>query len=187
MSASSTRDFAETLLGLAAAGFEPAAEAAARDLLRDGLAVGALGAREAAPQLIASLAREAGGKPDATLFAQSALTRVPAVAAARVNGAAMHVLDFEPMWNPANHSLSTTLPAVLALAEARGIGAVLPALALGIEAQARMRIASGQFEPGQLLFHPPGMVGAIGSAAACALMLGLDATGMAHEIGRAHV
>ncbi len=29
----------------------------------------------------------------------------------------MHVLDFEPMWSPANHALSTTLPAVLALAE----------------------------------------------------------------------
>ena len=86
MSASSTRDFAETLLGLAAAGFEPAAEAAARDLLRDGLAVGALGAREAAPQLIASLAREAGGKPDATLFAQSALTRVRASKAVMARG-----------------------------------------------------------------------------------------------------
>lgn len=183
MSISWTRDFAETLLGMAAAGLAPAAEAAARDLLRDGLAVGALGAREAAPQLIAGLAREAGGRADATLLAQSALTRVPAVAAARVNGAAMHVLDFEPMWNPANHSLSTTLPAVLALAEARGIGGVLPALALGIEAQARMRLASGQFEPGQLLFHPPGMVGAIGSAAACALMLGLDAAGMTHAMG----
>jgi hypothetical protein len=42
-----------------------------------------------------------------------------------------------------------------------------------VEAQARLRIASGQFEPGRLLFHPPGMVGAMGSAAGCGIVLGL--------------
>ena len=43
--------------------------------------------------------------------------RVTVESAAQVNGAAMHVLDYEPMWNPANHSLSTTLPALFALSE----------------------------------------------------------------------
>jgi 2-methylcitrate dehydratase PrpD len=31
----------------------------------------------------------------------------------------MHVLDFEPMWSPANHAVLTTVPAVLAVAESR--------------------------------------------------------------------
>ncbi|PZW38699.1 aconitate decarboxylase [Humitalea rosea] len=193
MSGSATRAFADALLARAQAGLGPAASATATDLLRDGVAVACLGALEPAPRILARLARETGGAAEATLFAQTdGPALVPAEAAARANGAAMHVLDYEPMWNPANHALSTTLPAVLALAErqARLVpgsapdGArILLALALGIEAQARLRLASGQFEPGQLLFHPPGMVGAIGSAVACGLLLGLDAEGLTHAMG----
>jgi aconitate decarboxylase len=107
----------------------------------------------------------------------------------------MHVLDYEPMWNPANHSLSTTLPALLAVAEmaARGDAAtgaspirgedILRALNLGVEAQERLRLASSQFEPGQLGFHPPGAVGALGSAFACGLLLGLDNDALVHALG----
>jgi aconitate decarboxylase len=186
-----TLGFAAALLDRAAAGLSPAAGRTATDLVRDGLAVAALGAAEAAPRHLAALAAEAGGAPTATLIAQG-VPRLPAAAAARVNGAAMHVLDFEPMWNPANHALSTTLPALLALAEALAGGAgeaapggarLLLALAVGVEAQARLRLASGQFEPGQLLFHPPGMVGAIGAAAGCGVLLGLDAPRLAHAMG----
>ena len=43
------------------------------------------------------------------------------VQATYVNGSSMHVLDFEPMWSPANHQLSTSLPGILALAEYRDI------------------------------------------------------------------
>ncbi|MGG5809321.1 MmgE/PrpD family protein [Falsiroseomonas sp. CW058] len=191
MSAGSvTQGFAEGLLRQASAGLSAAAARRCGELVCDGLAVGALGAGEAPPRHLAALAAEAGGAPESTLLAQG-LTRVPPVAAARVNGAAMHVLDFEPMWNPANHSLSTTLPALLALAEAlarRGGAApdgarLLLALAVGVEAQERLRIASAQFEPGSFLFHPPGMVGAMGAAAACGVLLGLDAGRLAHALG----
>lgn len=182
---SATLAFARFLLDRATAGLTPAAAKAAADLVCDGIAVAALGAKEPAPRHIAALAVEAGGAAQAVLIGQGA-PRLPAAAAARVNGAAMHVLDFEPMWNPANHSLSTTLPALLALAEARGgvPGArLLLALAVGIEAQARLRIASGMFEPGQFTFHPPGMVGAIGSAAGCGILLGLVADRLAMAMG----
>jgi aconitate decarboxylase len=180
-----TLAFAESLLERAAAGLTPAATQAAADLVCDGLAVAALGAEEPAPRHLAALAVEAGGAAQAVLIGQGA-PRVPAAAAARVNGAAMHVLDFEPMWNPANHSLSTTLPALLALAESRGGvpgSQLLLALAVGIEAQARLRTASGMFEPGQFTFHPPGMVGAIGSAAGCGILLGLDAKRLSMAMG----
>ena len=103
------------------------------------------------------------------------------------------MLDYEPMWNPANHSLSTTLPAVLALAEllmgqrraaaAPGGRDLLAALAIGIETQARLRRASNQFEPGELVFHPPSTVGPLGSAIACGLLLGLDADRLTYAIG----
>lgn len=178
-----TLAFARHLLEMAAEGLTELAERRAGELVCDGIAVAALGAAEAPPRLLAALAREAGGAAEASLIAQGG-ARLPMAAAARVNGAAMHVLDFEPMWNPANHSLSTTLPALLALAEARGPNVPLRlALAVGVEAQERLRIASAQFEPGGFLFHPPGMVGAMGAAAACGVMLGLDEGRMAHALG----
>jgi aconitate decarboxylase len=106
----------------------------------------------------------------------------PASVAARINGMSMHVLDFEPMWNPPNHAMSPLLPALLALAEPRETAnggplgaALLRALAKGIEVQGRLRVSSRQFEPGRLSMHPPGLVGPIAAALACADLLGLDA------------
>jgi aconitate decarboxylase len=180
-----TGAFADFLLESARAGLSPRAREVAIRLFCDGIAVAALGAREAAPQLLYLQAAESGGVPHATPIAQGAQS-LPASTVARINGAAMHVLDYEPMWNPANHSLSTTLPALLALAEMRGDidGArLLTALATGIEAQARLRQASGMFEPGEFIFHPPGMVGAIGSAVGCGILLGLDSEKLAMAIG----
>lgn len=174
-----TEDFTATLLGLAQAGLDDAARQAAKSLVLDGLAVAALGASERGPSILAELAPEQPIPAGAGLIGRP--KRVSPADAARINGAAMHVLDFEPMWNPANHSLSTVLPALLALAEAEEPASaqrlgerILTGLAIGIEAQERLRLSSGQFEPGELVFHPPGAVGPIGSAAACAWLLGLD-------------
>src|SRR5262245_25047169 len=189
-----TRDFADYLRALAATPLDAAARQAAVDLFVDGLAVAALGAAQTGPRLLAGLAIETASRPEATLIGHA--DRCSAVQAARVNGAAMHVLDYEPMWSPANHALSPVLPALLALAEREARtcdGAhlhppgprLLAALVVGIEAQARLRLASGQLEPGDLVFHPPGAVGPIGSAVACAMWLGLDPAQFVHAIGMA--
>ena len=189
-----TQDFATELAALAAKGLDPEARQAATWLVLDGLAVAALGADQTGPRLLAETVLEAQARPVATLIGHAAGSS--AADAARVNGAAMHVLDYEPMWNPANHAVSTTLPALLALAESGHGGEqtaadrdeptgsrLLTALALGIEAQARLRLSSGQFEPGRLVFHPPGAVGPLGSAVACSILIGLDAEHLTHAIG----
>ncbi|KAB0268872.1 MmgE/PrpD family protein [Microvirga brassicacearum] len=187
-----TNAFAQELQTFAARPLDASSRDAAIALFVDGLAVSALGARDPGPGLIADLAIESGAGPQATLIGHG--TKSSVAEAARVNGAAMHALDFEPMWNPANHALSTTLPAVLALAEREAndvhsattlsLGSrILSALATGIEAQARLRLSSGQFEPADLVFHPPGAVGPIGSAVACAVFLGLDGDHLTHAIG----
>jgi aconitate decarboxylase len=157
--------------------------AAARRLVLDGLAIAIAGTNEEAIRILAAHYREQGGAAQATAIGQN--FRLNTVTAASLNGAAMHVLDFEPMWSPANHALSTTLPAVLALAEARGGNGreVVTALVKGIEMQGWIRQASGQFEARQTRFHPPGAVGPLGAAVAAGHMLGLDATGLAHAIG----
>jgi aconitate decarboxylase len=195
-SPSITLAFAEFLRDLDRRGLDPAARRVAQMLVRDGIAVAIAGADEPGPRLMRALAATSGAATAATLIGSRRRTSV--AEAARANGVAMHVLDWEPMWNPANHALSTTLPAILALAEAkarrtgpfagvrdRGGYAgeeLLRALAIGIEAQERVRIASGQFEPGSLRFHPPGIVGPLGSAVACGLLLGLDAARLAHAL-----
>ena len=161
-----------------------AARAAARRLVLDGLAVAVAGSKqEASPGVLAGHLQEMGG-----IEAASAIGfgfRTSPVSAAYLNGVSMHVLDFEPMWNPANHQLSTTLPAALALAEARGMGGrdVLTALVKGIEMQGWIRQASQQFEARQARFHPPGQVGPMGGAVAAAHMLGLDVTALRHALG----
>jgi aconitate decarboxylase len=166
---------------------DPDLRAQCRLLLLDGLAVAVAGAAEPGPRLMADLARRDGEGGPARVIGHRFGTTV--VQAARVNGMAMHVLDFEPMWNPPNHALSPLLPAVLALAErlelegaaAQG-DAVLRAIALGVEAQGRLRLASGQIEPAKLTLHPPGVVGPLAAALACGAMLGLSGERLAAAV-----
>ncbi|MDT7951582.1 MAG: MmgE/PrpD family protein [Acetobacteraceae bacterium] len=166
---------------------DPALLRRCRLLLLDGLAVAVAGAAEPGPRAMAALARENGGGP-ATLIGQGA-SAAPANAA-RVNGMSMHVLDYEPMWNPPNHAISPLLPALLALAERREAagsspqgGVLLSCLAKGIEAQGRLRLASGQIEPAKLSLHPPGAVGPLAAALACGSMLGLAPERLAAAVG----
>jgi aconitate decarboxylase len=167
---------------------DPALQDQCRLLLLDGLAVAVAGAAESGPGIMAQSARfECPGGP-ATVIGRGFTTGV--VQAARVNGMAMHVLDFEPMWNPPNHALSPLVPALLALAEKReedGAGpqglAVLRAIAKGVEAQGRLRLASGQIEPAKLSVHPPGAVGPLAAALACGDMLGLSGERLAAAVG----
>jgi aconitate decarboxylase len=161
---------------------------AARQLFLDGVAVAVAGARlEEAPRILAAHFADpvtgAGGGSAASLLGLDA--RLGTVPAALVNGAAMHVLDFEPMWLPATHALSPALAAALALGETLGsTGAkILHAMVLGIEIQGRLRQAAGALESHELHFHPPGFVGPIGGAVAAGHLLDFDADAFANAIG----
>ena len=164
--------------------------ARARLLLLDGLGVAVAGAGEPGPRMAAELARADQAAPVATVIGHGFATSL--TGAARVNGMAMHVLDFEPMWHPANHALSSLLPALLGLAEQREAGGapaqgreLLIALAKGVEIQGRLRLSSGQMESHELTLHPPGAVGSLAAAAAVGTFLGFDAQRMAMAVGTA--
>lgn len=162
---------------------DAAAIAAARRLVLDGLAIAIAGTEEEAIEILAAHYREQGGQPAAVAIGQG--FRLPPFSAAALNGAAMHVLDFEPMWSPANHALSTTLAAILAIAEGtRATGRdILTALVKGVEMQGWIRQASGQFEAQTMLLHAPGAAGPFGAAVASGHLLGLDAGRLANAIG----
>jgi aconitate decarboxylase len=81
------------------------------------------------------------------------------------------------MWHPATHATSPTLPAILGLAEMRDSSGkdAIRALAVAFEVQGRLRLGGHPAERiGRRGFHPPGMVGPLGAAAAGSVLLGLD-------------
>jgi 2-methylcitrate dehydratase PrpD len=179
-----TGPLCERIAGTGDGDIGEAATAAARRLVLDGIAVAVAGARtERAIRILADHLRAQEAKPVASAIGLG--FGLATVQAALLNGAAMHVLDFEPMWNPATHALSPTLPAVLALAEAEGASGrdVVTALVKGIELQGWIRQASGHTEYRVHTFHPPGMVGPLGAAVAAGHVLRLDAGRLAHAIG----
>ena len=161
----------------------PQARATARQLVLDGLAIALAGTEEEAVRILAEHYRGFGARGDATALGFGFRTAIPCAAA--LNGAAMHVLDFEPMWTPSNHALSTTLPAILALAETHNVTGrdVITALVKGIEIQGWTRHSGHVYEHGGARFHPPGLVGPLGSAVAAGHVLGLDAKVQANALG----
>ena len=150
----------------------PEAVYAAKIVILDGLAVSLTGSQEQAARIVAEYAMEMGGKPVSSVFGHGFKTSPPM--AAFVNGVAGHVLDYEVMWHPATHATSPTLPGILALAESSGSTGrdIIAARVTGFEVQGRIRVASADLSLGG--FHPPGLVGVMGSAAAGSAMLKLD-------------
>ena len=157
--------------------------AAARRLVLDGLSIAVAGTEEDTIQILAEHYKGFGARGDATAIGFG--FRTSPLWAAALNGAAMHVLDFEPMWTPSNHALSTTLPAILALAETRDITGqdLITALVKGIELQGWIRFAGHLYETGGIRFHPPALVGPMGSAVAAGHVLGLTPEQLANALG----
>jgi len=106
----------------------------------------------------------------------------PAPEAAWINATAAHALDFDDVAQR-GHPSTVLVPAILA--EAQAIGAtgrqMVLAYAAGYETWAELvrRDADGHHNKG---WHPTGIFGAIGAAAACASLRGLTGEQAAHAI-----
>ena len=157
--------------------------ALARQCVLDYYGVALAGASDPLVGMLLDEANDAGGAPQAGIIADTA--RLPALAAALVNGAASHALDYDDV-NLAmpGHTTVAILPALLALAEHRKSSGreVIAAFVAGYEAACRIGSAlrPGHYERG---FHSTGTVGAFGAAAACAHLLGLDTEATARALG----
>jgi 2-methylcitrate dehydratase PrpD len=130
-------------------------------------------------------ALEQGGAPRATAI--GAGRRLPAPLAAFVNGVLAHSLDYDDTHLPSIlHPSASVVPASLAVAQAHGCtGAdLVPAVAVGLEVAVRLGMAgydrdsgaNAWFDRGQ---HATSICGAVGSAAAAAKLMGLDASEIA--------
>ncbi|GAA4322449.1 MmgE/PrpD family protein [Pigmentiphaga soli] len=99
--------------------------------------------------------------------------RAPAHVAAWINGTAAHVLDYDDVALKGSHPSAVLVPAILAEAEALGASGadVLRAYVAGFETWGELiaRDAGNYQRKG---WHPTGVFGAVGAAAACAALRG---------------
>jgi len=179
-----TRTLAEQARKLTLADIPEVTRAWARQCILDTIACGIAGASDELTEILLAEMREQGGKEAASVWGHTG--KLPAAAAAIVNGAAAHALDFDDV-NLAmpGHPSVAILPGLLALAEERGdSGAdVLTAFVAGYELQCRVgRIISPGHYDG-LGFHSTATVGSFGAAAACAHLMGLDSEKFAIALG----
>jgi 2-methylcitrate dehydratase PrpD len=155
----------------------------ARQCILDYFGVAFAGADDELVGLVLDELTEAGGAPQASVIGHRA--RLPALSAALVNGAAGHALDYDDVnMTMPGHPSVTILPGLLALAELKRSSGreVITAFVAGYETACRIGAA---LQPGHynLGFHSTGTVGAFGTAAACARLLGLDAEATAMALG----
>jgi 2-methylcitrate dehydratase PrpD len=137
------------------------------------------GAHDPAPQLLRKALGPVGG--EASLYFSG--ERAPAPEAAWINGTAGHALDYDDVASLRGHPSTVLVPAILAEAEARGASgrATLAAYVAGYETWAELawRDPGHHHRKG---WHPTGIFGPIGAAAACASLRRLDAQRTIHAL-----
>ncbi|WNV76181.1 MmgE/PrpD family protein [Geodermatophilus sp. DSM 44513] len=144
---------------------------------------------EVSAAAVTAVVRGWGGPADATAIGTG--TRVPAPAAALVNGTLAHSLDFDDTHLPSVlHPSASVVAAALAVAEATGASgpALLDAAGVGIEVAVRLGMGGYDRERGNSEFferglHATSICGAVGAAVAAATVGGLDADGIGHAAG----
>lgn len=144
----------------------------ARDAIIDLVAVMIPGAQEEVTQKVYSLAKSWGVGDCHAVGFEGGLS---APMAALVNGTAAHALDFDDNFDPAKaHATAVLGPALLALAEERGYrgNKLLDAYIVGLQMIGRVGQGVNPYHRNRG-WHATATVGAVGSAAGCARLLGL--------------
>ncbi len=153
--------------------------------LMDWAACAIAGTDEPVARILRDLALEDGGRGEASVVGSG--VRLPARAAALVNGAASHALDFDDThFAHIGHPSVVVISAALAVAEMTGADdtAFTDAALVGAELSVRLGIwlGRGHYQAG---FHQTATAGVFGATGAAGRLLGLDAGQMAHALGLA--
>lgn len=148
---------------------------ATRRLLVNTVSLATAAARRTSVDMMLRLQQELGGAEQVAVLGRP--ERLSLFAAPVVNGMSAHVDDFDDTHLPTIvHPGAPVVPAVLALAEQRGIDGheVMSAILAGVEVSLRVAdaISPGLINRG---WHPTATAGHLGSAVACARLLGMDA------------
>jgi 2-methylcitrate dehydratase PrpD len=155
----------------------------ARLCFLDWLGVTLSGSKEPLTDILAAVAEEQGGKPQATLIGRK--KKASLLQAALINGGASHALDFDDVHlGMMGHPSAPVFPAILALGEWKKVSGeqFIAAFIAGFEAECRV---SSIVYPEHYLcgWHATGTIGHFGAAAACANLLGLSPSQTVYALG----
>jgi aconitate decarboxylase len=155
--------------------------AAAKIWILDTLGVGIAGSSAAGMDAIRAASGAWGSGDDAIVWGTS--LRLPAPAAAFVNGTQVHNQEFDCLHEGAVvHAMATLLPVLLAVAEREGgISGrdLIAAVVAGIDIAANLGLAS----TAGFRFFRPATAGGFGAVAGLSVILGLDAERIADAFG----
>jgi len=151
------------------------------DLL--GVALG--GSQQPLGKILVKVAKDFGGKPQATILGHGLKTSV--MNAALINGAMAHALDYDDTHiGSMGHPSAPVIPAVLAVAEWKGLSgkSALEAFLLGFEVETRIGMGMGpkHYDRG---WHNTSTYGRFGAAVAAGKLLGLSLGEMKQAMGLA--
>jgi len=170
-----SRTLSEFAAGLRFSEVPEGARYATRRLLINTVALATAAARRTSVEMVLRLQQELGSPEMVAVLGRP--ERLSLFGAPVINGMSAHVDDFDDTHLPTIvHPGAPVVPAVLALAEHRGIDGheVMSAILAGVEVSLRVAdaISPGLINRG---WHPTATAGHLGSAVACARLLGMDA------------
>eukprot|EP00079_Xenopus_tropicalis_P008671 XP_002931983.2 PREDICTED: cis-aconitate decarboxylase [Xenopus tropicalis] len=174
-----TGSFAHVIHGLSSASLTEAVIQRSKRMILDTLGVGLLGTTTEVFHKALQYSKIYSTDITSTVWGQSDV-RLPPLYASFVNGVAVHSMDFDDTWHPATHPSGAVLPSLIALSESylgnqrpSGLDLLL-AFNIGIEVQGRLMRFSKEARDIPKRFHPPTVVGPMGSAAASSKFLSLN-------------
>ncbi|KAJ8349968.1 hypothetical protein SKAU_G00250980 [Synaphobranchus kaupii] len=172
-----TESFGAAISSLSAADLTDTVVRRSKRMMLDTLGVGLLGTKTPVFHKALQYSMRYQALENSRVWGRSGLM-LPPHYASFVNGIAVHSMDFDDTWHPATHPSGAVLPPLLALAETMpkkpsGLDLLL-AFNVGIEVQGQLMSFSKEARNIPKRFHPPTVVGVMGSAAAAAKLLGLN-------------
>ncbi len=158
----------------------------ARCAILDTLGCGVYGYRTPWAGMLLQWARAGGNKAEATVWGDAGPT-LRAADAALVNGTSSHAFELDDYHNAKLHPGAVVVPAALAMAEKTGADGkrLVTAIVAGYEVMIRTSLALEPSAARLRGWHLTGVCGPQGAAAACAVLLGLDAEHTAWALGLA--
>lgn len=157
--------------GTSFADLPPAVVSLTKDQLLADLGTAIAGAHAEGCETVVAMAKEAGGRPEASILVHGG--KVLAQQAAFCNGVMARALDFCDAAVPGAHAGTAVIPAALAAAElAGGVSGAdfLAAVAVGTEVALRFNLGEAEYDG----FDPTGVCVPFGSTAAASRLLGLS-------------
>ncbi|HYC49209.1 MAG TPA: MmgE/PrpD family protein [Burkholderiales bacterium] len=181
-----TREIASWIASLRYEDIPPRTREVVRGALLDTIGCGVYGYRTPWAKTLLEWARAGGGKSESTVWGE-AKPSLRAADAALVNGTSVHAFELDDYHQAKLHAGAVVIPAAIAVAEKLGSDgrALVTAIAAGYEVMIRSSLALDPSAARLRGWHITGICGPFGAAAACAVLMRLDAERTAWALGLA--